>query len=339
MLITGHTGFKGTWMTFLCEQIGIPVVGYSLEPVRDSLFDRANRRGKINEKFANILDPDVYSSFVQETRPSVVLHMAAQPLVLESYKNPESTFEVNVMGTVNVLRESRKNDFILCTGVVTTDKVYENLNDGRKYVESDPLLGGDPYSASKVATEAVVRAWQKIDGVEKSCPVVSLRAGNVIGGGDFAEDRIIPDLIRGALSNSTVIIRNRSSTRPWQHVLDPLYGYLMAIEHRLNGGPTEAINFGPIQESLSVENLVSIAMSSWPERIRVEFMKSTNTREAQSLQLNSNLAQSVIGWEPVWNQEEAIRDSVLWWKRYSQEKMTASEACKQDILKLLELKA
>jgi CDP-glucose 4,6-dehydratase len=236
VLITGHTGFKGTWLTILLEKLGIPTIGYSLKPLQGSLFERAEVTGRIPELFADIRDRNSLNSFIELHKPSCVIHMAAQPLVLESYNNPFETFDINVMGTVNLLETSFNHDFIQSIVVVTTDKVYRNDNSGRKFIETDPLEGKDPYSASKVATEAVVSAWQQISKAQGGPRVISVRAGNVIGGGDFANNRIIPDLVRSIMiEKKDVVIRNPESTRPWQHVLDSLAGYILALEATLLG--------------------------------------------------------------------------------------------------------
>ena len=247
VLITGHTGFKGTWMTLLLEELGIETVGVSLPPTKDSLYGRLERKGAIKEEFVDIRDFKSLGNVVRELNPSAVFHMAAQPLVMESYKTPRETFETNVMGTANLLSAALAVRSIQAISVITTDKVYRNENTGRRFLESDPLAGKDPYSASKVGTEAVVSAWQQIVDVEGGPRIISVRAGNVIGGGDFAENRIIPDLVRGIISGKPVKIRNPRSTRPWQHVLDPLCGYVQSIEYSLSGGKTRQFNFGPIE--------------------------------------------------------------------------------------------
>jgi CDP-glucose 4,6-dehydratase len=247
LLLTGHTGFKGTWMTFLLEHLNVHVVGYSLHAEKDSLYDRAERTAAIPEVFADIRDYETLEKFIDQQKPSTIIHMAAQPLVLKSYENPRETFDVNVMGTVNVLDIAFKKDFVKAIIVVTTDKVYRNDNSGRAFVETDPLEGKDPYSASKVGTESVVAAWQQITKVSGGPRVVSVRAGNVIGGGDWATDRLIPDFLRAIDAGETLRIRSPNSVRPWQHVLEPLSGYLMLAERLVTDGATfaEAWNFGP----------------------------------------------------------------------------------------------
>jgi CDP-glucose 4,6-dehydratase len=292
LLLTGHTGFKGTWMTFLLEHLDVPVVGFSLAAEKDSLFERADRTGAIPEAFAEIRDYEALEQFIDLYKPSTIIHMAAQPLVLKSYESPRETFDINVMGTVNVLDVAFKRDFVKAVIIVTTDKVYRNNNSGRTFVETDPLEGKDPYSASKVGTEAVVAAWQQIAKVSGGPRIVSVRAGNVIGGGDFARDRIIPDFVRGALSGRPVDIRNPESTRPWQHVLDPLVGYLLAIEELIFGKALEKLNFGPANSNISVLELIDIGKKFFPEiSISTDFPANKNNFvEAGKLQLDSNLS-------------------------------------------------
>lgn len=335
ILITGHTGFKGTWLTFLLERLGVPVVGLSLVPEFNSLFDRARRTGAIPETFSDIRDLDAVRTFMTAHRPSAVIHMAAQPLVLESYKTPRETFETNVMGTVNVLESAFNTDSVEAVVIVTTDKVYRNDNSARAFIESDALAGKDPYSASKVGTEAAVAAWQQISKVQGGPKVFSVRAGNVIGGGDWAENRLIPDLIRGFTSGSIALVRNPLSTRPWQHVLDPLNGYLMALEAVLSGLSTVAFNFGPNESSLSVGEVVAIAIREWgAEIVPIANQSGTNTDEqveAMSLNLDSSLSRSTLGWEPYWSQESAVISSIQWWKRVLDGSVSPYESCKLDI--------
>jgi CDP-glucose 4,6-dehydratase len=317
LLLTGHTGFKGTWMTLLLEHLKIPVIGFSLEPEKGSLFNRAHRVGSIPEKFADIRDYAALGSFIDLHRPSTIIHMAAQPLVLKSYQNPRETFDVNVMGTVNLLDIGFKKDFIEAIIIVTTDKVYRNDNSGQAFVESDPLEGKDPYSASKVGTEAVVAAWQQISSISRGPKVVAVRAGNVIGGGDFAENRIIPDLIRGLINKKAVEIRSPNSTRPWQHVLDPISGYLCAIENALNGGHLPSLNFGPISENWPVKILVSQIRSHLEDKgikLEIEIGSGSDTNiESTALNLNSSLAQTHLNWRPLWDQEKSIVKTIDWW--------------------------
>ena len=333
LLLTGHTGFKGTWMTFLLEHLNVPVVGYSLSPEKYSLFDRAERTGAIPEVFADIRDYATLEKFIDEKKPSTIVHMAAQPLVLKSYENPHETFEINVMGTVNILDISFKKDFVKTIFVVTTDKVYRNDNSGRAFVETDPLEGKDPYSASKVGTEAVVAAWQQISKVSGGPEVVSGRAGNVIGGGDFAQDRLIPDIIRGLISKNQIEIRNPESTRPWQHVLDPLVGYIQAVEASLKGSTLESVNFGPDATEFSVKNLVEIASTIFPELRNFLLFKEIpkDSKESVKLDISSNLGKETLNWKPRWTSKQSIQLTFKWWNDLIESSADPTLLCSRDI--------
>jgi CDP-glucose 4,6-dehydratase len=337
LLLTGHTGFKGTWLTFLLEYLDIPTAGYSLPAEKDSLFDRAKRIGAIPEVFEDVRNYEALEQFIDLQKPSAIIHMAAQPLVLKSYKNPLETFDVNVMGTANILDIAFKKDFVKAIVVVTTDKVYKNDNSEQTFSESDPLEGKDPYSASKVGTEAVVAAWQQIARVSGGPKMISVRAGNVIGGGDFAENRIVPDLIRGYLTNTKIIIRNPDSTRPWQHVLDPLFGYLLALEAILENTTISNLNFGPIGKSLSVRELVDLATQVIP--IFVDLIEvgvvSNDSAEARILELDSSLSQEILGWTPKWEQSIAIKKTFSWWKELHENRLKATDLCRTDIQNFL----
>lgn len=317
ILITGHTGFKGTWLTFLLEHLGVSTVGYSLAPEKDCLYDRAQLTGKIPEIYADIRDVQTFRKFLGTHKPSAIIHMAAQPLVLESYKSPRETFDVNVMGTVNVLNEAFAADFVEAVIVVTTDKVYRNDNSGRAFVETDPLEGKDPYSASKVAAEAVVSAWQQIAKVSGGPKVTSVRAGNVIGGGDWAVDRLMPDLVRGFISGIPTQIRNPESTRPWQHVLDPLIGYLMTLENVLDNKTIKSLNFAPEGKSLPVQTIAEYAVAKWSSDIDFELIQNRKLilKESINLDLNPAFAQKELGWIPLWTQIEAVDSTIQWWKQ------------------------
>jgi len=335
LLLTGHTGFKGTWMTFLLEYLQIPVVGYSLLAERDSLFDRTGRAGAIPEEFADIREYDTLERFIDLHKPSTIIHMAAQPLVLKSYEVPRETFDVNVMGTVNLLDIAFKKDFVKSIIVVTTDKVYRNDNAGRAFVETDPLEGKDPYSASKVGTEAVIAAWQQMTKVSGGPKVTSVRAGNVIGGGDFAENRIIPDLIRSVFTGKSIEIRNPISTRPWQHVLDPCVGYIITTEKLIEGSTFQSLNFGPAISSYTVQHVASMGKKVIPEiKYHVDSReKSQNSLEAESLNLCSILSQTELNWTSKWDSEKACQTTFNWWKEFLTEQVESQQLCINDIIK------
>jgi len=333
ILITGHTGFKGTWLTLLLQEMNIGVAGVSLPAEKDSLFDRAGRTAQIQETFVDVRDQAALLLAIQDIKPSAVIHMAAQPLVLNSYSDPVATFDINVMGTVNVLDASFKTSSVQAVVVVTTDKVYRNLGKNQFFSEDDALRGHDPYAASKVAAEAVVSAWQQIAKVSGGPSVIAVRAGNVIGGGDFAENRLMPDLIRGLSTNSEIEIRNAKSTRPWQHVLDPLSGYLLALEYALGGGKEEAFNFGPEGASLPVEQVAELAQSRWGrvDLLRIIKKELADKRESTLLQLDSAKAKEILNWRTNWSQTGAVESTVDWWKRVLERGIDPVSACQEDI--------
>lgn len=323
-------------MTFLLEHLGVPLIGYSLPAEKGSLFDRASRIGAIPEVFEDIRDYQNLEKFIDEHKPSTIIHMAAQPLVLESYENPRETFDVNIMGTVNVLDIAFKKDFVKAIIVVTTDKVYRNDNSRRAYVETDPLEGKDPYSASKVGTEAVIAAWQQIAKESGGPSLVSVRAGNVIGGGDFAKNRIIPDIIRGVMTGNPIKIRNPESTRPWQHVLDPCKGYVMTLEMSLTNRNHSNLNFGPKDENLTVREVAQIAKSYFPI-LELDFDTSSlfQNRESTYLSLDSSLSLEFLNWCPTFTQQEAVQMSFAWWRKAINEKASIFELCLEDVRKSL----
>jgi CDP-glucose 4,6-dehydratase len=343
ILLTGHTGFKGTWMTCLLESLKLQVVGYSLPAEEGSLFNRTARAGLIPETFADIRDYEVLSKFIETHKPAAIIHMAAQPLVIKSYESPRETFEVNVMGTANLMDIASQHDFVKAVLVVTTDKVYRNQNTMRSFVESDPLEGKDPYSASKVATESVVTAWQHISKVSKGPRIASVRAGNVIGGGDFAENRIIPDLIRGILDSEVTKIRNPGSTRPWQHVLDPLWGYFLALSALVENRQIQSINLAPKGENKTVFEVALMAKSVWDE-INFEIQdigesySRSNELESLELHLNAKLAEELLGWEPEFSQDEAVASSINWWKSLLTSNVNASELIFMEVSEFLQKK-
>jgi CDP-glucose 4,6-dehydratase len=334
ILITGHTGFKGTWLTILLEQIGIEVTGLSLQPVPESLYSRSSRLGKINEAFIDVRDSDAIFKFIDGHKPKIIIHLAAQPLVLDSYKDPKYSFDVNVNGTVNVLDAAFKVRSTEVVLVSTTDKVYENNGSNKSFTEKDPLKGKDPYSASKVAVENVVFAWREIKKLNGGPRLLTVRSGNVIGGGDFSKDRLIPDLIRSFTSNSEMQVRNPNSTRPWQHVLDPLFGYMNMIDNSLKGNDTEILNFGPNGKSLTVKEVVRIASDKWEYKNKIKFYSERGEIEAITLKLDSKKAKKVLNWTPRWSQKEAIIETINWWSDVLSKKCTANERCSYDINKL-----
>ncbi len=338
ILITGHTGFKGTWMILLLEALGIEWVGLSLPPKADSLYSMIGLENQGNEIFIDIRDLDLLSHAVNSINPSVIIHLAAQPLVLESYSSPYETFSTNVTGTINVLEAASKNKSTEITAVITTDKVYQNSGTGKPFKEKDRIGGNEPYSSSKAAVESVVTGWQQVYHERGGSFPIALRAGNVVGGGDLAPDRLIPDIVR-ALQNSTVLtIRNPKSTRPWQHVLDPLYGYLLAIDKVVEDKANSAFNFGPKGKNLEVQNVLKTALNKWPKPINVEVeIVRKRTYESKFLSLDSSLSNKFLNWRPKFSQIESIESTMQWWIDYLLHGYAPLELCKRDLNNYLKL--
>jgi len=335
VLLTGHTGFKGTWMTLLLEELGVEVIGVSLPPENDSLFNFAQRSNKIKEYFVDIREFTSVEKVVNDTKPSAVIHFAAQSLVLDSYEHIHSTFSTNVMGTANILEASLKSQCVKAIIVATTDKVYQNHEKNKTFKETDPLKGTDPYSCSKVGAESVVAGWRQYVKNFGGPQITSVRSGNVIGGGDTAKNRLLPDLVKGFNAQSQITIRNPDSTRPWQHVLDPLFGYLLTLEKALSNQDIEAINFGPTKEGLTVKKVVEIASSTWSNSTKIQYLKEQSNLETSFLQLDSSLAGKTLGWKPFYSQEDAVKSTMNWWKDYLTNKGTATELCLTEIRKFL----
>lgn len=326
VLVTGHTGFKGSWLCEWLLQLGAEVHGLALEPdTNPSLFRQLGLAQRLNHMVADIRDPEAVATAFAAARPRVVFHLAAQPLVRRSYQQPQETFATNVMGTANVLESVRVSDHSCGAVIVTSDKCYENLETGRDYREDDALGGHDCYSASKAAAEIVTSSYRRsffLDHADKS--VASARAGNVIGGGDWAEDRIVPDCIRHLLKSELVPVRNPQATRPWQHVLEPLSGYLQLGAHLLDdslrgkvggrGASASAFNFGPGPGSdRSVQELVEEVLKSWDGTWENKSDPSA-PHEARRLSLDISKAAKFLGWTPRWDFARTVRETVDWYR-------------------------
>lgn len=328
VLVTGHTGFKGGWLSLWLHELGAQVHGYSLDPrPAPSLFDAARVNSILASDIrADLADRRRLAESIERARPKVVFHLAAQPLVRESYRNPLATLASNVMGTAHVLDAARNFDSIKAIVVVTTDKVYENRETAHAYCETDPLGGHDPYSASKAAAEIVTSSYRRsyFTGDQgHSARVATARAGNVIGGGDWAEDRLIPDCLRAFASGKPARVRFPLSVRPWQHVLDPIAGYLLLAQQLLSpegGEYAKAWNFGPDERCRStVGEVAGLAARYWGEQATVEpDAGSSHPHEAALLTLDSAFARRALGWKPLWSLEQAVERTVSWqraWKR------------------------
>jgi CDP-glucose 4,6-dehydratase len=333
VLIIGHTGFKGTWLTLLLEKLGVESVGISLPADTTSIYSKLNRHGRINEYFEDIRNTTKIENLFQKIKPKYIFHLAAQPLVLNSYKAPKETFEINVMGTVNILDAATKLDMCEHIVVATTDKVYRNDDSGNRFTENFALGGKDPYSWSKVGTESAIGAWQQISQVTGGPKITSVRAGNVIGGGDQAENRLLPDLIRSFTSNSEIPLRNPQSTRPWQHALDPLWGYVLALT---SDSSEPAFNFSPEGESLNVLEVANISLKTWGTSLKIIIEEQQIGLESNMLELNSALAKEKLHWKSSWSQENAVVSTVSWWKSVAEKKLTPEEACNINLEELFE---
>ena len=315
VLVTGHTGFKGTWLSQILIEAGADVYGISLRPERDSLYSLIPKLELKKSVYLNINNAKKLDKEINYIDPHLVFHLAAQPLVRKSYKDPIETFQTNVMGTANALDSSLKGKSISGIVAITTDKVYRNSENLDGYREDDPLGGTDPYSASKSASEMVITAWQNISDSKNGVPIVAARSGNVIGGGDRAEDRLIPDLIRSFRYGTKAQIRNPDSIRPWQHVLDPLNGYLIIGSKLLNGKATaKAYNFGPsLVSKLTVSQMADEACSIWQNNKGWEIQKQDNSLpESKLLLLSSQKAKEELGWEKKLSATEAVKWTIDW---------------------------
>lgn len=334
VLITGHTGFKGAWLTILLESLGVEVAGYALNPAKESLYLQLNREGKIQERLGDIRNSLEFQRFVQEVNPRYIIHLAAQSLVRRSYDEPLLTFETNAIGTANVLDAGKRSESVQAIAAITTDKVYKNDNSGHSFTEMAPLGGHDPYSASKVASEAAIMAWRSINFGYEEKPIYSLRAGNVIGGGDLNTDRLFADILRSFQMNKPLSIRNPKATRPWQHVLDPLIGYLRAL---VLSPRIQDFNFGPSEPSLSVEEVVKIAQSSGKVKFTFEIQNQLSEKriEAKKLELDASAARKELGWLANWNQEQSVNATINWWESVLLQDVSPLEACNLDIANLL----
>jgi len=329
ILITGHTGFKGAWLSRILVLAGAQVYGVSLDPEPGSLFSRISDFGIKESSIIDIRNRSAINRYFEKHRFDGVFHLAAQPLVRRSYREPVETFETNVMGTANLLDAIVKNKAALWCIVITTDKVYKNQERSSGYLEDDALGGKDPYSASKAAVEMVVSAWQTLSMDGEGIKIHSARAGNVIGGGDVAEDRLLPDLVRGFIGEKTTVIRNPNSIRPWQHVLDPLSGYLeMGLRLMANKKLSNAFNFGPTEESkLTVKEMAAQACTFWPGNKGIEVkIDQTAPPETGLLWLSSDLAGSELGWK---NQLKA-KDAIDWTIKWERESMQNSPLVAMD---------
>lgn len=320
VFITGHTGFKGSWLTIMLLREGAQVSGYSVDiPTSPSLFEAASLEEKVSHHIGSICDYVTLSAAMEKEQPEIVLHLAAQPLVRLSYSKPVETFQTNVMGTVHVLEVIKQLDTVKSAVMITTDKCYENKEWEFGYREIDPMGGYDPYSSSKGAAELAISSYRRSFFNSDTTYIASARAGNVIGGGDWADDRLIPDLIRGASSGNKVKVRNPLAIRPWQHVLEPLSGYMLLAELGYNRNPimADAWNFGPeLDDAKNVEWIADFVSNLWENGKLWELDDDNQPHEANYLKLDISKAHQKLNWLPKWDVDSAIKHTVDWYKKF-----------------------
>lgn len=325
VLVTGHTGFKGSWLSLWLRELEADVIGYSLDPsTNPSHFEVCRMANHVQDIRGDILDFQKLLGACREFRPEIVFHLAAQPIVRNAYEDPRHTFDVNVMGTANVMEAARLTDSVSLVVAVTSDKVYRNSEWEWAYRETDALGGYEPYGVSKACAELVVsvyqsRQFQLVQSATSVQSIASARAGNVLGGGDWAPYRIIPDLVRAILSNSEMVIRHPQAVRPWQHVLDALSGYL-CLGPALAGDREKfaaAWNFGPLEhKSWSVSELVRAFLKRWPASESILRIERAAAGEYHSLRVDSNKAHAQLGWFPAWSIDQCLDATVDWYRTF-----------------------
>jgi CDP-glucose 4,6-dehydratase len=338
VLLTGHTGFKGSWLALWLLELGAEVTGLAQPPENEpNLFDQLSLDRRLHHRLGDIREPQVLADLLQEIQPEVVFHLAAQPLVRRSYTEPADTWAINVMGTIHLLEALRCLQKPCTAVLITTDKVYRNIEWLYGYRENDPLGGHDPYSSSKAAAELAIASWRasfcgRQPHQTPHLRIASARAGNVIGGGDWAADRILPDAMRALGRHEPIGVRNPAATRPWQHVLEPLSGYLRLAE-RLSGDAqlADAFNFGPqLEANRSVRELVEEALQHWPGQW-LDQSDPSAPHEAHLLNLVIDRAHHELGWAPRWDFATTVKRTVQWYRRVHENHASALACCLEDL--------
>ncbi len=348
ILVTGHTGFKGSWLTIILINLGAKVYGYSLEPIGElNLFKSIHKeiKNEINHFIGDIQNLNEFKNYVEEVKPDIVFHLAAQPLVLDSYLDPLKTWSTNLIGTLNLLESLKSSESKCSVVLITTDKVYKNNEWIYGYRENDILGGHDPYSASKAACEIAISSWRSSFCSKRTNKISNLfigtaRAGNVIGGGDFALNRLIPDCMIALNKKQPINIRHPKSKRPWQHVLEPLFGYLLLAEKLYSEEEQfqDSFNFGPSLESnKSVKETVENIIKNWPGEF---FTNNVDNypHEAQLLFLNTDKSKNLLDWNPKWGFEYTLKKTVDWYKKFFKNQNMAYEYCLEDLKEYIQTK-
>ena len=317
IFVTGHTGFKGSWLCFVLHKFGADVTGFSLQPEEKSLFQAANVASFVNHNIGDINTVGDLKTQLLLCEPDIVIHLAAQPLVRLSYELPLTTFQTNVMGTANLLHAANECPKKPIVAIITSDKCYENRETNRPYVETDPMGGHDPYSASKGAAELISRSFAKSFYLKNNQSIITLRGGNVIGGGDWSDDRIMTDLVAALRSNERPVLRSPKSIRPWQHILDVISGYLTAIQYASSqeNATFEQFNIGPTSTNIaSVCELATLVCNNWGNKLRPLYAtESADLHEAKILKLDISKARQVLGWQPKYDLKETVSKTVAWY--------------------------
>ena len=340
VLITGHTGFKGGWLSLWLTLLGAKVTGYSLEPVTEpNLFNVLSLEKHLTSVIGDIRNKEAIEKVLNQYKPDFIFHLAAQPIVRRSYQEPHLTFETNIMGTVNLLEAVRKSNFEGVVVNITSDKCYENVGNICSFTENDPMGGYDPYSASKGASEVITASYRNSFfnpinfGNSHKVALASARAGNVIGGGDWSEDRLIPDIVRALCNKEEIIIRNPNAVRPWQHVMECILGYLQ-LGARLSENPVkfaEGWNFGPDNNStMSVEQILVESLKLWGNG-NYKIIPDKSMKEADFLRLDITKAKEQLGWHPVYNVNQAVEKTIGWYKNYYFQQVNMFEYTKNQI--------
>lgn len=322
VLVTGHTGFKGVWLCKMLLKFGAQVTGYSLMPATTpNLFELTQIEKEMESIIGDVRNLTTMMGAFEKVNPEIVIHLAAQPLVRESYQNPVYTYETNVMGTVNILECIRKTQSVRSFLNVTTDKVYENKEWQWGYRENEPLNGQDPYANSKSCSELVTDSYKKSFFAQRPIAVSTARAGNVIGGGDFANDRILPDCIRSTLADNPIIVRNPHSIRPYQHVIEPLFAYLMIVQKQYEDVKfADCYNVGPDAcDSVTTEQLATLFCEKWGKGARWENQFVGGPHEANFLKLDNTKLKATFDWKPRWYIDTGVEKTVEWTKVYAQQ--------------------
>ena len=329
VLLTGHTGFQGSWLALWLKLLGAKVIGYALEPpTNPSLFETLELKNDLVDIVADIRDKKKISDSLNKYQPEFVFHLAAQALVRPSYEKPPETFETNIMGTVNVLESVRHCKSVKSCLIITSDKCYENRIQTKPHKEDDPMGGFDPYSSSKGAAELVTKAYRNSffsNNVHEHAEIATIRAGNVLGGGDWAKDRIVPDIIRSIEQNEKIHLRNPNFFRPWQYVLEPLSGilWLAAKMYQTPKKFSEAWNFGPRLDKkfLTVREITNIIIEKWGSSLSLEVKENSNNMyESESLIIDSSKSKKYLDWENTYTIDEALTETVLWYKKFKNDK-------------------